>query len=274
MNAHGSVRLCLGAEPLGGTLTKRRVPLPVPEPGDRGQRREGTGQDKATAYANPVAFIRWRERNGARHFLRHRDPILGFRLRQRAAAVRFTSIEGARLFQIPQKFSGIAPCLRSQQPRNAMAPSFVPALNPNQQEQAVAIFNKDMVELANKNTFWQKEVYRDPKVQIVLMSIPAGEEIGAETHPADQTTFIVTGEAQVVIDGHSTKAGPNHMVVVPKGSEHNIINKGSGELKLFSVYAPPAEPEGAAFKTKEEAEEAEKGILTKAAEKVKEAVGR
>ena len=94
-----------------------------------------------------------------------------------------------------------------------------------------------------------------------------------ETHPADQTTFIVAGEAQVTIDGHNTKAGPNHMVIVPKGSQHNVVNKGSGELKLFSVYAPPAEPEGAAFKTKEEAEEAEKGLLTKAAEKVKELVG-
>lgn len=138
----------------------------------------------------------------------------------------------------------------------------------------MAIFNKDMVELAGKNDFWQKEVYRDPKVQIVLMSIPAGEEIGAETHPADQTTFIVTGDAQVVIDGHSTKAGPNHLVVVPKGAEHNIINKGSGALKLFSVYAPPAEPEGAAFRTKEEAEEAEKGLLAKVADKAKAAIGR
>ena len=95
-----------------------------------------------------------------------------------------------------------------------------------------------------------------------------------ETHSADQTTYIVAGDAQVVIDGHSTKAGANHLVVIPKGAEHNVINKGSGELKLFSVYAPPAEPEGAAFKTKEEAEEAEKGLLAKAAEKVKEAVGR
>jgi mannose-6-phosphate isomerase-like protein (cupin superfamily) len=138
----------------------------------------------------------------------------------------------------------------------------------------MAIFNKDMVDLAGKNEFWQKEVYRDQKVQIVLMSIPAGEEIGMETHPADQTTFIVTGDAQVVIDGHSTKAGPNHLVVVPKGSEHNIVNKGSGTLKLFSVYAPPAEPEGAAFKTKAEAEDAEKGLLAKAAEAVKSAVGR
>ena len=130
-----------------------------------------------------------------------------------------------------------------------------------------------MIDLAGKNELWQKEVYRDAKVQIVLMSIPAGEEIGIETHPADQTTFIVHGEAQVVIDGHSTKAGPNHLVVIPKGAEHNVINKSDGALKRFSVYAPPAEPEGAAFKTKAEAEEAEKGILAKAVDKVKDAIG-
>ena len=138
----------------------------------------------------------------------------------------------------------------------------------------MAIFNKDMVDLATRNAFWQKEVYRDAKVQIELMTIPAGEEIGMETHPADQTTFFVAGDAQVVIDGHSTTAGPNHMIVVPKGSQHNIVNKGSGALKLFSVYAPPAEPEGAAFRTKAEAEEAEKGLIAKAADKVREAIGR
>lgn len=138
----------------------------------------------------------------------------------------------------------------------------------------MAIFNRNMVDLAGKNDLWQKEVYRDAKVQIVLMAIPAGEEIGMETHAADQTTFIVEGEAQVVIDGASARAHPNHMVVVPKGAEHNIVNKGDGVLRLFSVYAPPAEPEGAAFRTKAEAEEAEKGLLAKAADKVKEAIGR
>ena len=138
----------------------------------------------------------------------------------------------------------------------------------------MAIFNKDMVDLATRNDFWQKEVYRDAKVQVVLMSIPAGEEIGAEKHPADQTTYIVAGDAQFVIDGHSTKAGRNHMVVVPKGSEHNVINKGSGELKLFSIYSPPAEPDGVAFRTKAEAEEAEKGLIGKAADAVREALGR
>ncbi|MEH3106883.1 MAG: cupin domain-containing protein [Sphingomonas fennica] len=137
----------------------------------------------------------------------------------------------------------------------------------------MAIFNKHMIDLATGNDLWQKEVYRDAKVQIVLMSIPEGEEIGLETHAADQTTFIVAGEAQVTIDGHSTRAHPSHLVVVPKGAEHNIVNKGTGALKLFSVYAPPAEPEGAAFRTKAEAEEAEKGLLAKAAEKVKGALG-
>lgn len=135
-------------------------------------------------------------------------------------------------------------------------------------------FNKDMVDLTRKNELWQKEVYRDAKVQIVLMSIPVGEEIGTETHPADQTTYIVDGDAQFVIDGHSTRAGANHLVVVPKGSEHNVINKGAGVLKLFSVYAPPAEPKGVAFKTKAEAEEAQKGLFAKAADAIKDAVGR
>jgi len=137
----------------------------------------------------------------------------------------------------------------------------------------MAAFNKDMVELANRNTFWQKEVYRDAKVQIVLMSIAEGEEIGTETHRADQTSFIVSGEARVTIDGHTSKAAPNHLVVIPKGARHNIANAGSEPLKLFSVYAPPAEPEGAAFRTKAAAEEAERGLLAKAADAIKGAVG-
>jgi mannose-6-phosphate isomerase-like protein (cupin superfamily) len=138
----------------------------------------------------------------------------------------------------------------------------------------MAVFNKDMIDLATKNTFFQKEVYRDSKVQIVLMSIPAGEDIGMETHPADQTTFFVAGEGQAIVDGHSTKVSPNHLIVIPKGAEHNIVNKGSGALKLFSIYAPPAEPAGVNHKTKAEAEEAEEGFVSRAAKKLKEAVGR
>jgi mannose-6-phosphate isomerase-like protein (cupin superfamily) len=121
----------------------------------------------------------------------------------------------------------------------------------------VSVFNKDMVKLATGNTHFQKEVYRDEVCQIVLMSIEPGDDIGEETHDADQTTFFVAGDGQAVVDGHKTKVGPNHLVVIPKGALHNIVNKGTEPLKLFSVYAPPAEPEGVDFKTKEEAEAAE-----------------
>lgn len=121
----------------------------------------------------------------------------------------------------------------------------------------MAVFNKDIIKLTETNKNWQQEAHYDKQAQIVMMSIPAGEEIGEETHPADQTTFIVSGEGQVVVDGSQTKVVANRLVVIPKGAKHNIINKGEGDLKIFTIYSPPAEDEGVSFKTKAEAEAAE-----------------
>ncbi|CAN5184631.1 hypothetical protein BH09PSE2_BH09PSE2_12150 [soil metagenome] len=118
-------------------------------------------------------------------------------------------------------------------------------------------FNADIIDVVTKNTFWQKEVYRDKQIQIVMMHIPPGEDIGEEVHPADQSTFIVSGEGEVMVSGRTSKIAQSHLVVVPKGRNHNFTNTGSEPLKLYSVYSPPAEPEGVAFKTKAEAEEAE-----------------
>jgi mannose-6-phosphate isomerase-like protein (cupin superfamily) len=138
----------------------------------------------------------------------------------------------------------------------------------------MATFNKDMIELATRNSHFQQEVYLDKRVQIVLMHLPPGEDIGAETHRADQTTFFVSGEGKAEIDGQSTKVGPNHMIVIPQGTVHNITNTGKEPLKLFSVYAPPAEPAGVSFKTKEEAEAAEHdgGVIGKAVDAAKDAL--
>lgn len=130
-------------------------------------------------------------------------------------------------------------------------------------------FNKDMVKLARANSFFQKEVYLDKNVQIVLMSLKPGEDIGEETHRADQTTFFVDGNGSAVLDGRSTKVAANHMIVIPQGTKHNIINKGTTPLKLFSVYAPPAEDPGVKHKTKADAEAAEESVVTKAVKAVK-----
>ena len=121
----------------------------------------------------------------------------------------------------------------------------------------MAVFNKDIIAQATKNKNFQQEVYYDEQCQIVLMSIEPGEDIGEETHDADQTTFFVAGEGQAVVDGSRTKVSENHLIVIPKGAKHNIINKGEGPLKLFTVYSPPAEEQGVSHKTKEEAEAAE-----------------
>lgn len=136
----------------------------------------------------------------------------------------------------------------------------------------MATFNKDMIKLANANTHFQKEVYLDKNVQIVLMSLAPGEDIGEETHRADQTTYFVAGEGKAVLDGRGTKVGASHMVVIPQGTKHNIVNTGTSALKLFSVYAPPAEDPGVSHKTKADAEAAEAGVIGKAVKSVKAAV--
>lgn len=134
-------------------------------------------------------------------------------------------------------------------------------------------FNKDMVKLAKANSFFQKEVYLDRNVQIVLMSLNPGEDIGEETHRADQTTYFVEGAGSAVLDGRGTKVAANHMIVIPQGTRHNIINKGATPLKLFSVYAPPAEEPGIRHKTKADAEAAEESVVTKAVKAVKKTIG-
>jgi mannose-6-phosphate isomerase-like protein (cupin superfamily) len=121
----------------------------------------------------------------------------------------------------------------------------------------MAVFNKDIIAQATKNKNFQQEVYYDEQCQIVLMSIEPGDDIGEETHEADQTTFFVSGQGQAVVDGSKTKVSENHLIVIPKGAKHNIINQGDEPLKLFTVYSPPAEEQGVSHKTKEEAEAAE-----------------
>jgi mannose-6-phosphate isomerase-like protein (cupin superfamily) len=130
-------------------------------------------------------------------------------------------------------------------------------VSPNQRPFLMAIFNKDIIKLTTSNKFFQKEVYIDDNCQIVMMHIEVGDEIGEETHDADQTTFFVSGEGQAVVEGKRTKVTENHLIVIPKGAKHNIINKGDEPLKLFTVYSPPAEEPGVAHKTKEDAEAAE-----------------
>lgn len=110
-----------------------------------------------------------------------------------------------------------------------------------------------------ENSNFRKVIYTGKHAQLVLMSLAPGEEIGLEVHPeVDQFFRIEKGSAKVVIDGEEQVVGQDFAIVVPAGSEHNVINVSQEEeLKLYTIYSPPNHPDGTIHKTKVEAEAAE-----------------
>jgi len=112
---------------------------------------------------------------------------------------------------------------------------------------------EDMVAACEKNTAWRRVLATSERTQIVLMSIPVNTDIGAEVHKVDQTIVFVAGEGYADLDGSRTKMGPGWIAFVPKGTRHNFINTGMGDLKLYTVYAPPNHKPGDVEKTKADA---------------------
>ena len=117
--------------------------------------------------------------------------------------------------------------------------------------------NPDIIELTRKNKNFRKVLSTNQHSQVVLMSIEPGDDIGEETHEGDQILYFVDGEGDAVLAGKRSKIAAGSLVSVPAGTLHNFINTGSKPLKLYTVYAPPEEPEGTVHKTKAEAEAAE-----------------
>src|SRR5689334_9948386 len=97
-------------------------------------------------------------------------------------------------------------------------------------------FNQDIVTLALVNRWFREVLSTGPHCQVVVMSIPVGGEIGEETHDhVDQVLVCVEGDAVAVLDGVDSRVGPGHLVHVPAGTRHNVVNTGSVDLKLYTV---------------------------------------
>jgi len=119
-------------------------------------------------------------------------------------------------------------------------------------------FITNIEERALANGYFREVLYTDERVQLVVMSLLPGEEIGDEVHDLDQFLRVERGEGKAVLDGveHSIKDGS--AIVVPKGTRHNLINTSSTEsMKLYTLYAPPNHKDGTIHRTKAEAEAAE-----------------
>ena len=115
-------------------------------------------------------------------------------------------------------------------------------------------FLEDARKLARSNTWFRQVVFTGEFSQVVLMSIPPGGEIGDEMHEGtDQMFVIVEGDGDAILGGKRRAIDRNDLVVVRAGTRHNIRNTGSDDLKLFTIYAPPAHAEGTIHRTREDA---------------------
>lgn len=109
--------------------------------------------------------------------------------------------------------------------------------------------------LTLENTDFRRVLYTAKSSQLVLMSIPPGEEIGEETHDLDQFLRIEAGTGKAILDGIEHEIADGTAIVVPAGTKHNVINTAEDEpLQLYSVYSPPEHKDGVVHVTKEDAE--------------------
>jgi mannose-6-phosphate isomerase-like protein (cupin superfamily) len=111
-----------------------------------------------------------------------------------------------------------------------------------------------------QNHNFREVLYTGPHSQLVVMTLQVGEEIGMETH-ADRDQFIrvESGEGEAILDGERHALEDGVAVVIPAGTEHNVVNTSRTEpLRLYTVYSPAEHPDGTIHRTKAEADEYER----------------
>lgn len=127
-------------------------------------------------------------------------------------------------------------------------------------------FTVNISQAACGNNSFRTALWTGCNLQLTLMSIPVGCDIGLEMHSdTDQFLRLESGSGIVRMGrckekpGLEKRIGAGDAVFVPAGTWHNIINNGRCPLKIYSVYAPPKHPRGTVHQTKADAEASEKG---------------
>ena len=105
------------------------------------------------------------------------------------------------------------------------------------------------------NEDFRRVLYTGKNLQLVLMTLPPGCDIGEEVHDdRDQFFRIEEGQGSVFIDGVENKVQDDFAVIVPAGARHNVVNTGSQPLRLYTLYGPPEHRDGVVHKTKDQAD--------------------
>ncbi len=106
-----------------------------------------------------------------------------------------------------------------------------------------------------ENEDFRRVLYTGHNLQLVVMTLQPGEEIGAEVHEdRDQFFRIEEGQGTIDIDGVENPVEDDFAAIVPAGARHNVRNTSSAPLRLYTIYAPPEHKDGIVQSTKQEAE--------------------
>lgn len=113
----------------------------------------------------------------------------------------------------------------------------------------------DIEKATLENEDFRRVLYTGGHLQLVVMTLQPGDEIGSEVHTdRDQFFRIEEGEGAVDIDGKENKVAADFAVIVPAGARHNVRNTGSKPLRLYTIYGPPEHKDKVVQSTKAEAD--------------------
>jgi mannose-6-phosphate isomerase-like protein (cupin superfamily) len=115
-----------------------------------------------------------------------------------------------------------------------------------------------IAKVAAEHDDFRRVLWTGEHTQLVIMTIPAGGEIGAEVHEEnDQILSFISGVGEATVSGQKRKVAAGDLVVVPAGRKHNFVNTGPNPLVLYTVYGPADHADGAVHRTKKQADAAE-----------------
>jgi len=113
---------------------------------------------------------------------------------------------------------------------------------------------QNIEDIAVKNEDFRQVLYTAKNCQLVVMALKPKEEIGMEVHKLDQFFRVEEGTGEAVLDGVHRIISAGFAVLVPAGTNHNIVNTGSTPMKLYTLYSPPNHRDGVVHHTRAEAE--------------------
>jgi mannose-6-phosphate isomerase-like protein (cupin superfamily) len=113
---------------------------------------------------------------------------------------------------------------------------------------------QNIEKIAIENHYFRQVLYTANHCQLVVMALKPGEEIGTEVHKLDQFFRVEAGTGEAVLDGVRTPIQPGLAIVIPAGTKHNIINTGSIQMSLYTIYSPPNHRDGVIHHTRADAQ--------------------